>query len=242
MNKIINQALDGVLFIDEAYGLAEEGRGGFGKEALEVLLSRMESERSRLVVICAGYPDKMEQFRRSNPGLARRFPKENLLYFDDYDVEDLVEILFRMLAERGLSLAQEFKPDLEILVSEIVRKKDNNFGNAGEVRNFTDSLEKRHAFRIITNQLPEDTPLTREDLTDYYRSYLPVSTSPEFASDWEEKLNALVGLSNVKDDFIRLRLVLSMRTYAMKLGLQVQENPIFDILFLLEIPEPGKPL
>jgi SpoVK/Ycf46/Vps4 family AAA+-type ATPase len=240
MNKIINQALDGVLFIDEAYGLAEEGRGGYGKEALEVLLSRMESERSRLVVICAGYQDKMEHFRRSNPGLARRFPKENLIFFDDYDVKDLFEILMGMLKERGLSIAQEFTSVLEILVSEIVRKKENNFGNAGEIRNFADSLEKRHAFRIINNQLLEDTPLTRDDLTDYYRSFLPVINNQDFVSEWEEKLSTLVGLSNVKEEFIRLKIRLAYENLRYEAGIIGSGRPSLRHFVFIGNPGTGK--
>ncbi len=240
MNGIINQALDGVLFIDEAYGLSEEGRGGYGKEALEVLLSRMETERSRLVVICAGYQGKMEHFRRSNPGLARRFPKENLLFFDDYDVNDLFEILMRMLAERGLCIAQEFNSDLEMLVTEFVRKKDKNFGNAGEIRNFTDSLEKRLAFRIITNQLPDDTPVTRDDLSDYYRSFLPVNSNQEYASEWEEKLNDLVGLSSVKDEFNRLRIRLEYDSLRYEAGIKGSGKPHLRHFVFIGNPGTGK--
>jgi len=240
MNKTINQALDGVLFIDEAYGLTEEGRGGFGKEALEVLLSRMESDRSRLVVICAGYPDKMDNFRRSNPGLARRFPKENLLYFEDYDVKELLEILIGMLVERGMPFSREFKSDLEILVSEIVRKKDDQFGNAGEMRNFADSLEKRHAFRIIKNQLPDNTLLSRDDLTDYYRSFLPIAQETENTNEWEVKLNELVGLLQVKEEFKRLKTRLEYENLRYEFGIPGSRKPKLKHFVFMGNPGTGK--
>jgi hypothetical protein len=76
-NQVVDEALDGVLFLDEAYMLTETERGGYGKEALDTLLTRMEDDRGRLVVIAAGYPERMKKFREANPGLARRIPAEN---------------------------------------------------------------------------------------------------------------------------------------------------------------------
>ncbi len=79
--ELIDRALDGVLFIDEAYVLTEAERGGFGQEAVDTLLSRIENDRERLVVILAGYPARMRRFLDSNPGLARRFPQDNIFVF-----------------------------------------------------------------------------------------------------------------------------------------------------------------
>lgn len=84
-NRTIDEALDGVLFIDEAYQLTDQShRISYGRESLTVLLSRMENDRHRLAVIVAGYPDKMKNFMESNPGLERRIPAENVIHFPDY--------------------------------------------------------------------------------------------------------------------------------------------------------------
>jgi SpoVK/Ycf46/Vps4 family AAA+-type ATPase len=203
VNSIIDQALDGVLFIDEAYSLAEQERGGYGQEALEILLSRMENERNRLVVICAGYAEKMDQFRRSNPGLTRRFPQQNILYFEDYGPEALYEILLGMLKKRNLEISQDFQPILKDLIIEISQRRIEGFGNAGEVRNLVDGFERSRALRVIQNGLPINSPITTEDIPESYRMYLPVISA--HVNGWDSKLRRLVGLEEIKGEFFRLR-------------------------------------
>jgi len=203
VNGVIDRALDGVLFIDEAYGLAQTERGGYGQEALEVLLARMEEQRSRLVVICAGYAEKMERFRGSNPGLARRFPAENVVEFTDYDTEVLWAILRGMLEARGLGLEVEIEGVLERLVGEVHRKRGPGFGNAGEMRNLADGLERGHALRVMQKGLLVETPLAVEDLPEHYRVYLPVlGGSPRGV--WELEMKGMVGLRGVKEELRRL--------------------------------------
>ena len=203
VNGVIDRALDGVLFIDEAYGLAQTERGGYGQEALEILLARMEEQRSRLVVICAGYAEKMERFRGSNPGLARRFPAENVVEFTDYDTEALWAILRGMLEARGLGLEVEMEGVLERLVGEVHRKRGPGFGNAGEMRNLADGLERGHALRVMQKGLLVETPLAVEDLPEHYRVYLPVlGGSPRGV--WELEMKGMVGLRGVKEELRRL--------------------------------------
>lgn len=195
-NQVIDQAIHGVLFIDEAYTLATSDRGGFGQEAIDTLLTRLEDERSRLVVIVAGYPDRMIKFIQSNPGLQRRFPQENLFDFPDYSPEELWLILEKMLERQALSFSNEMEKVLQQVILGLFQARDENFGNAGEMRNFAHSLERLHAVRIMNNQLEQAAPLLPDDLSDEYRSYLQ-PTIPHIDGILAE-LDQMVGLVTVK--------------------------------------------
>lgn len=166
-NRAVDAALDGVLFIDEAYRLSEQP-GGFGQEAIDTLVTRMDNDRDRLVVIVAGYPDKMNAFLRSNPGLPRRFPRGNIIPFPDYEPDALFTILLGMLRYRGLRWVAELEPLLRRVVAGMYAARDETFGNAGEMRNLTQELETNWARRVravITE------PVTPEDLPQAYRGY-----------------------------------------------------------------------
>ena len=201
-NKVIDQALDGILFIDEAYALTETDRGGFGQEAIETLLTRMEDERNRFVVIAAGYPDKMTRFISSNPGLRRRFPLDNHIHFPDYSPDELIIILKQILGRRKIPLDPAIEPVLTDLVKSMVDQRDKNFGNAGEVRNLADSLSRRWAERIQNSEHPENSPLIIDDIPEEYRSFLP-QPLPDIDQVLAE-LNSLVGLDEVKTSIYRL--------------------------------------
>lgn len=199
-NQVIDRALDGVLFIDEAYALVEEGRGSFGQEAIETLLSRMENERQRLVVIAAGYPERMNRFRRSDPGLERRFPQENVILFDDFSIDQLTEILFVMLGEKKLSVSDSCRKRLKELVAELWKRRDENFGNAGEIRNLVEGLDRRRASRIALKGLDAREPVTEEDIPPSYEHLISWNI-PEPDQVLKE-LDQLVGLKEVKQ-FLR---------------------------------------
>lgn len=200
-NAAVDRALDGVLFIDEAYQLSEESRGGFGQEAIDTLLVRLENDRARLVVIAAGYSDKMAEFLKSNPGLPRRFPEDNRLTFPDYTPAELLQILRSYLSERGLRTSPELDEALPELIGNLYAARDpENFGNAGEMRSLTEAFERRRAMRVETSRLPVDEPFRVEDISEKYRSYLrpPVPQVNELLAE----LDHLVGLQPVKN-FVR---------------------------------------
>ena len=168
-NEVVDSALDGVLFIDEAYTLARnDGQDAFGQEAIDTLLKRMEDDRNRLVVIVAGYTDEMKNFINSNPGLSSRFNR--YIEFADYSAADLFEIFRRLSDKQKLELSLEFEAALKALLQKIVDKGDRSFGNGRGVRNLYEKTLVNQANRLakkdygvseLLRLLPEDLP------TDY---------------------------------------------------------------------------
>ncbi|MBQ8688378.1 MAG: AAA family ATPase [Ruminococcus sp.] len=165
--KVIDEAMGGVLFIDEAYTLtAAAGSNDFGMEAVNTLLKEMEDHRDEFIVIVAGYPDEMEQFLESNPGLHSRFRTK--IYFEDYKPDELLEI-FRGTCKR-YALTPSSEAELHVL--DYFRKRcaerDENFANARDVRNFVDSALSNQANRLagITAEISDETltTLTLEDV------------------------------------------------------------------------------
>lgn len=151
-NKVIDSALGGVLFIDEAYTLAGGGAQDFGPEAIATLLKRMEDDRGRLVVIVAGYSGEMRTFIDSNPGLQSRFTR--YIHFPDYSKDELVEIFNRNAEKYGITLSDETEKKLVHTISMAVKKKDRHFGNGRYVRNLFEKALENQANRIAANQLP----------------------------------------------------------------------------------------
>lgn len=145
-NKVIDSALDGVLFIDEAYSLVGGGQGDYGKEAIATLLKRMEDERDRLVVILAGYDNEMKQFVDSNPGLQSRFNR--YIHFPDYTVEELYQIFCSLVKTYDYELTEEASSAILSILTEEVSHKDKNFGNGRTVRNIFEKTLERQANRL----------------------------------------------------------------------------------------------
>lgn len=145
-NKIIDSALDGILFIDEAYSLVDGGNSDYGKEAIATLLKRMEDERDRLVVILAGYTDDMKRFIDSNPGLQSRFNR--YIEFPDYSADELYQIFCSSAKKYEYTLADEAQAALKEIFESAVTNKDKNFGNGRFVRNLFEKVVEHQANRL----------------------------------------------------------------------------------------------
>jgi SpoVK/Ycf46/Vps4 family AAA+-type ATPase len=158
-DEAVKKALGGVLFVDEAYSLtSKEGTNDFGHEAVETILKAMEDNRDDFVVIVAGYEDLMEEFLSSNPGLESRFNR--YFVFEDYDGEELFEIFSSLCKKNQYVVDSETEEFLKTHFKNLYDTRDENFGNARDVRNFFENVVSVHADRVATIENP-----TKDDLT-----------------------------------------------------------------------------
>ncbi|MDO4749324.1 MAG: AAA family ATPase [Eubacteriales bacterium] len=163
--EVIQSALGGILFIDEAYSLSAGGENDFGREAVETLLKAMEDHRDELVVIVAGYDEPMEGFIDSNPGLASRFNR--YLYFPDYTGPELMAIFQGRCDKNGYVLTEEAREYAEKFFTDMYENRDDNFGNGRDVRNRFEDMVSRQANRLAAMEAPAREELARvipEDL------------------------------------------------------------------------------
>ena len=163
--EVIESAIGGVLFIDEAYSLAQGGERDFGQEAIDTLVKMMDDNRDRLVVILAGYYDDMKHFLEQNAGLQSRFP--NVIEFEDYTTEELLAIAEKMYSSQGYLLDAGAEEKLKILFTE--RKKMKNFGNGRYVRNVYEHSLNAQAMRLSNVEsvgTKELSTITAEDIRE----------------------------------------------------------------------------
>lgn len=165
----IKKALGGILFIDEAYSLARGGEKDFGKEAIDALVKGMEDHKDNLILILAGYKDEMDSFIKTNPGLKSRFPIH--MIFDDYSLEDLLEIAELMLEKRQYKISLSGRAKLSQILASKRARDGIHSGNARLVRNLIESSIRKQAVRLKTNKgdhtIEDLMMLTREDFIEY---------------------------------------------------------------------------
>jgi SpoVK/Ycf46/Vps4 family AAA+-type ATPase len=167
--KVIESAIGGILFIDEAYTLSEKkGEGDFGQETIDTLLKAMEDNRDDLVVIVAGYPDLMDGFLNSNPGLKSRFNK--FIDFTDYTAEELFTIFNNMCKKQDYKFEEESVDKLKEKLQSMLDEENSSFANARTMRNMLEFAVMKQANRIVENGYETDDDIltiTFDDLNDY---------------------------------------------------------------------------
>ena len=170
-DKAIKDAMGGILFIDEAYTLSEnKGEGDFGQEAIETILKAMEDNRDDLIIIVAGYPEPMDGFLSSNPGLKSRFNK--FIEFEDYSLDELMSIIESMAEKMDYMFADDDKEDIKTFLDEMLKENNPSFANARTMRNILEFAAVNQANRLVDgneNELSEADIQTikKEDIIGY---------------------------------------------------------------------------
>ncbi len=195
----IAEALDGVLFIDEAYAMVE-GQGGFGQEAIDTLLKEMEDKRDRLVVIVAGYPDPMRKFLASNPGLPSRFTKT--LQFDSYAAADLVAIARSIARRDGFRLSEDADPALTQFFERARTASD--FANARTARTLVERAREAQAVRVAPLLTRPGADLDALTLADVQAAVATKAQPAAAGAGARDELERMIGLQTVKDEIGRL--------------------------------------
>ncbi len=163
---VVDEAIGGILFIDEAYALTVgKGEGDFGQEAVDTLLKAMEDNRDSLIVIVAGYPDLMEEFLSSNPGLRSRFSR--FITFEDYTPGELFDILLAMCKKQEYVLSEAAGEFVKGLLKERCDNKPDNFANARDVRNLLERAITNQAARVIESKKADYDTLARLEQCDF---------------------------------------------------------------------------
>ena len=203
VHEVVESALGGVLFIDEAYTLTST-RDEFGIEAVNTLLKLMEDYKEQLVVIVAGYNDLMQDFMDSNPGLESRFTKH--IKFPDYDADELVKIFKLMCKKRGYICGAGTADKLHGIFERVIRGKGDNFANGRYVRNLFEEAIEKQAMRVAKKRGDAFITLLPEDIC--VREF----EAPECSA--VDEINEMVGLDQVKreiDEIIDFTRVQQMR-------------------------------
>ena len=183
--EAVQKAIGGVLFIDEAYALVnQENSNDFGHEAIEVLLKNMEDHRRDLIVIVAGYTNLMEKFIRSNPGLESRFNK--YFFFEDYDGTQLLDVFRSMCGKNGYALSKEAEAWAEADFKSLYESRDENFGNARDVRNLFEKAVARQSDRVAQLENPTKEQLMELLPEDLKEPEEGEGTAPEPEKNKEE--------------------------------------------------------
>ena len=201
-NQLVDQAMGGVLFIDEAYTLKSNDGDSFGAEAIDTLLKRLEDDRGKFICIVAGYTDQMHDFIDTNPGLKSRFTQT--IHFDDYTPDELTQIFINLAKGKNFTIDEDTEAAIHREFEQLYLRRDKNFGNAREARRIFDGAVERQSQRLV--KLMSDPGFQEEDMYKLTKEDLPMAQS-DSARPLEEVLNELdefIGMRTVKNSIRRL--------------------------------------
>ena len=201
-NQLVDQALGGVLFIDEAYTLKSSDGDTFGAEAIDTLLKRLEDDRGKFICIVAGYTDQMHDFIDTNPGLKSRFTQT--IHFDDYTPDELTEIFLHLAEGKNFTVDEDTHAAIHRQFEQLYLRRDKNFGNAREARRIFNEAVERQSQRLV--KLMGDPGFKESDMYSLTKEDLPMAQS-EAARPLDEVLNELdefIGMRGVKNSIRRL--------------------------------------
>lgn len=234
----LNEAMGGILFVDEAYALYNEGNNDFGREAIETIIKRMEDHREDLVVIFAGYPKEMTDLLDSNPGIQSRFATH--LYFADFSANELMLILKKMLVQSTHFLTSEAEDKVQKYLNYLSATANRFFGNAREMRNLFEDLIKVQSSRLAKN-IPNHSSSNDETWQNMLREIQLSDLRESYNFNYQEKeeenldsilteLNGLIGLKNVKKEIEEMAHYLKVMQLRNKSGL-IAEIPGMHAIF-----------
>jgi SpoVK/Ycf46/Vps4 family AAA+-type ATPase len=201
-NQLVDEAIGGVLFIDEAYTLKSNDSDSFGAEAIDTLLKRLEDDRGKFICIVAGYTDQMHDFIDTNPGLKSRFTQT--IHFDDYTPDELTQIFLNLAAGKKFTVDDNTKASIHRQFEQLYLRRDKNFGNAREARRIFNEAVEKQSQRLVTQM--NDPNFKEEDMYRLTMADLPMAQN-ESARPLDEVLNELdefVGMRTVKNSIRRL--------------------------------------
>ena len=201
-NQLVDQAIGGVLFIDEAYTLKSNDGDTFGAEAIDTLLKRLEDDRGKFICIVAGYTDQMHDFIDTNPGLKSRFTQT--IHFDDYKPDELTEIFLHLAEGKNFTIDEDTRAAIHRQFEQLYLRRDKNFGNAREARRIFNEAVERQSQRLV--KLMSDPGFKESDMYSLTKEDLPMAQS-EAARPLDEVLNELdefIGMRSVKNSIRRL--------------------------------------
>ncbi len=197
-NQLIDSAMGGVLFIDEAYTLKSGDNDSFGGEAIDTLLKRLEDDRGKFICIVAGYTDQMHDFIDTNPGLKSRFTQT--IHFDDYTPDELTQIFINLAKGKNFTVDDTTRDAIHRQFEQLYLRRDKNFGNAREARRIFDAAVEKQSQRLMTEV---NNPDFKDE--DMYRI-----TEADLAVQQSEKVRPLDEVLNELDEFIGMRSVKNM--------------------------------
>lgn len=219
-SEAIQKAMGGVLFIDEAYSLIDEGQsGGYGQEAIETLLKEMEDHRTEFAVIVAGYDEQMRQFINSNPGLKSRFNR--FVHFSDYSPDELYQIFTLLVSKNAYKLQADADEKVRQYLTALWNEHTDSFANARTVRNVFESTISKQAVRIADMKETNESDLLtilKEDI-----DWSTDSSKRESVNDILKEFDQLIGLRNVKKEINDLVYVVQHQQKRKEMGLPVPD-------------------